>query len=148
MFVSIGDPVSGGFVESLARPGGNATGFSTEEYGTSGKKVELLNEVVPSLRRAAVLRDAANPSGNGQLGAILAVAPSLGIEITPVGVRDAGEIERGVTAFARVANGGLIITSGLLTAIYRDLIVALAARHRLPAAYSARYFVDAGPSSS
>jgi ABC-type uncharacterized transport system substrate-binding protein len=144
VFVSISDPVSGGFVESLARPGGNATGFGTEEYGMSGKRVELLKHIAPSLTRAAVLRDPANPGGSGQLGAILAVAPALGVEVTPVGVRDAGEIERGVTAFARSANGGLVITSGILTAIHRELIVALAARHRLPAVYPGRYHVDGG----
>jgi ABC-type uncharacterized transport system substrate-binding protein len=144
VFVSISDPVSGGFVESLARPGGNATGFSTEEYGMSGKRLELLKEAAPHMRRAAVLRDTVNPSGSGQLGAILAVAPALGVEVAPIGVRDAGEVERGVTAFARSANGGLVITSGILTATHRDLIIALAARHRLPAVYSGRYFIDAG----
>jgi ABC-type uncharacterized transport system substrate-binding protein len=144
VFVSISDPVSSGFVESLARPGGNATGFDTEQYGMSGKRLELLKEAAPHLRRAAVLRDTANPSGSGQLGAVLAVAPSLGVEVAPIGVRDAGEVERGVTTFARTANGGLVITSGILTAIHRDLIIALAARHRLPAVYSGRYFVDGG----
>ena len=144
VFVSITDPVSGGFVESLARPGANATGFSLEEYGMSGKRLELLKAVAPRLVRAAVLRDPANPSGSGQLGAILAMAPSLGVEVVPVGVRDAGEIERAVTAFARSANGGLVITSGLLTTIHRDLIVMLAARYRLPAVYSERIFVAAG----
>jgi putative ABC transport system substrate-binding protein len=144
VFVSTTDPVSGGFVETLARPGANATGFSIEEYGMSGKRLELLKAVAPRVTRAAVLRDPANPGGTGQLGAILAVAPSLGVEVVPVGARDAGEIERGVAAFARSANGGLIITNGLLTAIHRDLIVTLAARHRLPAVYSAREFVNAG----
>ena len=144
VFVSITDPVSGGFVESLARPGANATGFSLEEYGMSGKRLELLKAVAPRLVRAAVLRDPANPSGSGQLGAILAMAPSLGVEVVPVGVRDAGEIERAVTAFARSANGGLVITSGLLTTIHRDLIVMFAARYRLPAVYSERFFVAVG----
>jgi putative ABC transport system substrate-binding protein len=148
VFVSITDPVSGGFVESLARPGANATGFSIEEYGMSGKRLELLKTVAPRLVRAAVLRDPANPSGSGQLGAILAMAPSLGVEVVPVGVRDAGEIERAVTAFARSANGGLVIASGLLTTIHRDLIVMLAARYRLPAVYSQRSFVAAGGLSS
>jgi putative ABC transport system substrate-binding protein len=144
VFVSISDPVSGGFVESLARPAGNATGFSTEEYGMGGKRLELLRQIAPRLTRAAVLRDAANPGGSGQLDAILAVAPALGMEVTPIGVREADEIERGVTAFARSANGGLVVTSGILTAIHRELIVALAARHRLPAVYPGRYQVDSG----
>ena len=144
VFVTISDPVSGGFVESLARPGGNATGFSLLEYGMSGKWLELLKEVAPRVTRAAVLRDPANPSGTGQLGAIMAVAPPLGVELTPVGVREAGEIERAVTAFARSSNGGLIITSSILTAVHRDLIIALAARHKLPAVYSERHFVANG----
>jgi putative tryptophan/tyrosine transport system substrate-binding protein len=144
VFVSISDPVSGGFVESLGWPGGNATGFGTEEYGISGKRLELLKQIVPGLTRAAALRDPANPGGSGQLGAILAVAPALGVEVTPIGVREVGEIERGITAFARSANGGLVITSGILTAIHRELIVALAARHRLPAVYPGRYHVDSG----
>jgi ABC-type uncharacterized transport system substrate-binding protein len=144
VFVSISDPVAGGFVESLARPGGSATGFSTEEYGMSGKRVELLKEIAPRVTRAAVLRDPANPSGTGQLGAALAVAPSFGVELTPLGVRDASEIERGVFAFAQLPNGGLLVTSGILTAVHRELIIALAARHRLPAVYANRYFVSGG----
>jgi putative ABC transport system substrate-binding protein len=112
VFLSIDDPLSGGFVESLAHPGGNATGFSLSEYGMSGKWLELLKEIAPWVTRAAVLRDPANPSGPGQLGAILAVAPSLGVEVTPLGVRDAGEVERGIITFARSKNGGLIVTSG------------------------------------
>jgi putative tryptophan/tyrosine transport system substrate-binding protein len=144
VFVSISDPVGGGFVESLARPGGNATGFSTEEYGMSGKRLELLKEIAPRVMRAAVLRDPANPSGTGQLGATLAVAPSFGVELTPIGVRDAGEIERGLSGFAHLPNGGLIVTSGILTAIHRELIITLAARHRLPAVYANRYFVSSG----
>jgi putative ABC transport system substrate-binding protein len=144
VFVTITDPVSGGFVESLARPGGNATGFSLLEYGMSGKWLELLKEVAPRVTRAAVLRDPANPSGTGQLGAIMAVAPPLGVELTPVGVREAGEIERAITAFTRFPNGGLIITSSILTEVHRDLIIALAARHKLPAVYSERHFVANG----
>jgi putative ABC transport system substrate-binding protein len=144
VFVSIADPVSGGFVESLARPGGNATGFSTEEYSISSKRLELLRDVAPRLKRVAVLRDQTNPGGSGQLGAILGVAPALGIEVTPVGVRDAGEIERGITAFARSGDGGLVVTTGLLAAIHRNLIVDLAARYRLPAVYGGRHFADAG----
>jgi putative ABC transport system substrate-binding protein len=144
VFVTISDPVSGGFVESLARPGGNATGFSLLEYGMSGKWLELLKEVAPRVTRAAVLRDPANPSGTGQLGAIMAVAPPLGVELTPVGVREAGEIERAITAFTRFPNGGLIITSSILTEVHRDLIIGLAARHKLPAVYSERHFVANG----
>jgi putative ABC transport system substrate-binding protein len=144
VFVTITDPVSGGFVESLARPGGNATGFSLLEYGMSGKWLELLKEVAPRVTRAAVLRDPANPSGTGQLGAIMAVAPPLGVELTPVGVREAGEIERAITAFTRFPNGGLIITSSILTEVHRDLIIGLAARHKLPAVYSERHFVANG----
>jgi putative ABC transport system substrate-binding protein len=144
VFASVADPVSGGFVESLARPGGITTGFATEEYGISAKRLQLLMEVAPHVRRVAVLRDPGNPGGSGQLGAILGVAPSLRVEIVPVGVRDAGEIERGIAGFARVEGGGLVTTSGLLTAIQRELIAVLAAKHRLPAVYPARYHVDVG----
>ena len=144
VFVTITDPVSGGFVESLARPGGNATGFSLLEYGMSGKWLELLKEVAPRVTRAAVLRDPANPSGTEQLGAIMAVAPPLGVELTPVGVREAGEIERAITAFTRFSNGGLIITSSILTEVHRDLLITLAARHKLPAVYYRRLFVAGG----
>jgi putative ABC transport system substrate-binding protein len=144
VFVTITDPVSGGFVDSLARPGGNATGFSLLEYGMSGKWLELLKEVAPRVTRAAVLRDPANPSGTGQLRAIMAVAPPLGVELTPVGVREAGEIERAITAFTRFPNRGLIITSSILTEVHRDLIIGLAARHKLPAVYSERHFVANG----
>jgi len=144
VFVSISDPVSGGFVETLAKPGGNATGFSTEEYGIAGKRIEVLKEIAPNLKRAAVLRDVTNPGGSGQLGAILAVAPSLGLEVAPIGVRDAGEIERGITAFARSTNSGLVTTSGILTAIHRNLIIGWAARYGLPAVYSGLYHVEGG----
>jgi putative tryptophan/tyrosine transport system substrate-binding protein len=144
VFVTISDPVGAGYVDSLARPGGNATGFSLLEYTMSGTWLGLLREVAPRVTRAAVLRDPANPGGIGQLGAIMAVAQPLGVELTPVGVREAGEIERAVTAFARSSNGGLIITSSILTEVHRDLIIALAARHRLPAVYSERNFVTGG----
>ncbi len=107
---TVTDPVGAGFVESLARPGGNITGFMLFEYGLSGKWLELLKQIAPGVTRVAVLRDPANPAGNAQFGAIQAVAPSLGVELSPVNVRDAGEIERAVTAFARCANGGLIVT--------------------------------------
>jgi putative ABC transport system substrate-binding protein len=144
VFVSIADPVSGGFVESLARPGGNATGFGGSEYSIGSKLLEMLKDIVPQLKRAVVLRDQTNPGGSGQLGAILGVAPSLGVEVTPVGVRDTGEIERGITAFARSGEGGLVVTGGLLTLVHRNVIVDLAARYRLPAVYGGRPFADAG----
>ena len=140
----VADPVGAGFVDSLARPGGNATGFITFEYGLSGKWLELLKEIAPGVTRAAVLRDPAIAAGIGQFGAIQAVAPSLGVEVSPVNVRDAGEIERAVAAFARASNGGLIVTASALAVVHRDLIITLAARHKLPAVYSDRYFVTAG----
>jgi putative ABC transport system substrate-binding protein len=132
VFASVADPVGAGFVASLARPGGNATGFMLLEYGVSAKWLELLKEIAPNVTRAAVIRDTTLASGSGQLGAIQAVAPSFGVELTPVGVRDAGEIERGVVAFARSANGGLIVTASNVATLHRDLIVTLAARHRSP----------------
>ena len=130
VFVIVIDPVAAGLVDSLARPGGNTTGFTLFEYGLSGKWLELLKEIAPRVTRAAVLRDPAIPSGTGQFGAIQAVAPSFGVELTPVGVRGAGEIERGITAFARGSNGGLIVTASALAFVNRDLIVTLAARHQ------------------
>jgi putative ABC transport system substrate-binding protein len=144
VFVVVVDPVGAGFVASLARPGGNATGFTTYEYGLSGKWLELLKQIAPSMTRAAVLRDPAVASGIGQFATVQAVAPSLGVELSPVDARDAPEIERAVTAFARSGNGGLIVTPSPVTTRHRDLIVTLAARHRLPAVYAWRYFVTAG----
>jgi putative ABC transport system substrate-binding protein len=144
VFTQTPDPVGAGFVASLARPGGNATGFSAFEYGMSGKWLELLKEIAPGVTRAAVIRDSASPAGTGQLGAIQAVAPSFGVELSPVDVRDAGEIERAVAAFARSGNGGMIVTGSGLAFIHRDLIVTLAARHKLPAVYFERLFVAAG----
>jgi len=144
VFAVVIDPVGAGFVDSLARPGGNATGFTIFEYGMSGTWLELLKEIVPSMTRAAVLRDPAIASGIGQFGAVQAVAPSLGVELSPVDVRNADEIERAVTAFARSGNGGLIVTGSPLMQRHRDLIVALAARYRLPAVYSYRFFVTVG----
>jgi putative ABC transport system substrate-binding protein len=144
VFVQVPDPVGAGFVESLARPGGNATGFTIYEYGISGKWLELLKEIAPSVTRVAVLRDPAIAAGAGQLRAIQSVAPSLGVELRPLGVRDAGEIERSVTAFARSSNGGLIVTGSTLALVHRDLITTLAARHRLPAVYNSRYFATVG----
>ena len=125
-------------------PGGNATGFTLFEYGISGKWLELLKEIAPRVTRAAVLRDPVIAQGSGQLGAIQSAAPSFGVELRPVDVRDAGEIERAVTAFARGSNGGLIVTGSGLAIVHRDLIVTLAALHKLPAVYPARLFVTGG----
>ena len=144
VFTMTPDPVGAGFVESLARPGGNVTGFTNFEYGIGGKWLELLKEIAPRVTRAAFLRDPAIPAGIGQFGAIQAVAPSFGIELRPVDVRDASEIERAVSAFARSSNDGLIVSSNALALLHRNLIVALAARHRLPAVYPFRFFVPAG----
>ena len=144
VFTNVPDPVGAGFVESLARPGGNVTGFMGFEYGMSGKWLELLKEVAPGVTRVAVLRDPALPAGIGQLGAIQAAAPSLRIEVSAVNVRDTSEIEHAIAAFARTANGGLIVTQSALATIHRELIVTLAARHRLPAVYNNRNFVTAG----
>ena len=143
VFPVISDPVGSGFVESLARPGGNVTGFTTFEYGLSAKWLELLKEIAPGVTRAAVLRDAANPAGIGQFGAIQSVAPSLGVEVSPINLRDAAEIERAVTAFSRSASGGVIVTASALSVIHRDLIIRLAAHHRLPVVYFERFFVTA-----
>jgi putative tryptophan/tyrosine transport system substrate-binding protein len=144
VFVNLIDPVSGGFVESLARPGGNATGFLLFEYGISGKWLELLKEIAPRVTRVAVLRDPTQGTGTGQLGAIQSAASQLGVEFRPVGVRDAREIERGITDFARGSNGGLIVTAGTQARDHRELIIGLAAQHRLPAVYFNRLFVEAG----
>ena len=144
VFAQVPDPVGAGFVTSLARPGGNATGFLTFEYGLSGKWLELLTQIAPGVTRAAVIRDPAQSAGIGQWGAIQAVAPSVRMLVSPVNVSDAGEIERDVAAFARGSNGGLIVTSSPSAGLHRDLIVTLAARHRLPAVYYQRVFVAAG----
>ncbi len=144
VFVIVPDPVGAGFVERLARPGGNATGFLMFEYGITAKWVELLKQIAPGVNRVAVIRDPAISAGIGQFGAIQAVAPSVGVEVSPVNVRDAGEIERAVTAFAANPNGGLLVTASALAVIHRDLIVTLAAKHRLPAVYFDRFFVVAG----
>ena len=138
------DPVSSGFVDSLSRPGGNATGFVQFEYSLSGNWLELLKEIAPQVARVAVLRDPTVHSGSGQLGSIQTVAPSFGVELRPVDVRDAGEIERAVTAFARSPNGGLIVTGSGPSIVHRDLIITLAARHRLPAVYFDHSMVAAG----
>ena len=144
VFVQATDPVGGGMVASLARPGGNATGFSQSEFGISAKWLELLKQIAPQVTRAAVLRDAANPAGIGQLAAIQAVAPASGVELFPVNVRDTNEIKDAITPFARQANGGLIVVTGGLARRNRELIIALAAQHRLPAIYPLRAFVVQG----
>jgi putative ABC transport system substrate-binding protein len=144
VFVHVPDPVGAGFVDSLARPGGNATGFLLFEYGLSGKWLELLKQIAPGVTRAAIIRDSTMASGIGQFAAIQSVAPSLGVEVNPVNVRDAGEIERAVAAFARASNGGLIVTAGPLSYVHRDLIVKLAAQHKVPAIYFERSFGTVG----
>ena len=144
VFPVVGDPIGAGFVDSLARPGGNDTGFMNFEYSIGGKWLELLKEIAPGVTRVAVLRYAATPSGVGQFGIIQSVAPSLRVEVTPVNMRDAPEIERAVAAFARAPNGGLIVTASPLAQRHRDLIVTLAARHKLPAVYFDRVFAAAG----
>jgi putative ABC transport system substrate-binding protein len=144
VFALVIDPVGAGFIDSLARPGGNATGFTVFEYGVSGKWLELLKQLAPNLTRAAVLRDPTIASGIGQFAAVQAVAPSLGVDLSSVDVRDAAEIERAITTFARSSNGGLIVTASALATSHRDLIIALADRLRLPAVYPYRRFVDDG----
>ena len=144
VFAIVPDPVGSGFVDSLSQPGGNATGFMQFEYGLSGKWLELLKEIAPSLTRVIVLWDPAITAGIGQFTIIQSVATSAGIDLRPVNLRDAGEIERAISAFARSQNGGLIVTTSALSTVHRDLIIALAARHKLPAVYFQRFFVTAG----
>ena len=144
VFVSVPDPVGSGFVESLAQPGGNATGFIMFEYGLSAKWLELLKEIAPSVTRAAVLRDPAIVAGIGQFAVIQSAASSVGVDVSAINMHDGAEIERAVTAFARRPNGGLILTASALAAIHRDLVVSLAARYKLPAVYITRYFVAGG----
>ena len=144
VFVNVPDPVGAGFVASLARPGSNATGFTVYEYGISGKWLELLKQVAPGVARVAVLRDPANPSGMGQWGVIQAVSPSFGVELRPVDNRNADEIERGITTFAQEPNGGMIVVANAFSVVHRDLIIRLAARHRLPAVYPYRFFCIGG----
>ena len=144
VFTQTPDPVAAGFVESLARPGRNATGFAQVEYGSGAKWLELLKEVAPQVTRAAVLRDPAIPEGIGQFAVIQSAAPSLRVEVSPIDIRDAGEVERAVTAFARTRNGGLIVTSSGLANVHRALIIELAARHSLPAVYPNGLFVGSG----
>jgi putative tryptophan/tyrosine transport system substrate-binding protein len=144
VFTGVSDPVGGGLVASLARPGGNVTGFTAFEYSMSAKWLELLKEVAPAVKRVAVLRDASIPQGIGQFGAVQSLGPSLGVEVSPLNVRDAVEIERDITAFARGSNGGLIITGSGLAIVHRELIITLAARYKLPAIYFERFFVAGG----
>jgi putative ABC transport system substrate-binding protein len=144
VFVQVSDPVGAGFVASLARPGGNITGFTIFEYGFSTKWLELLKEIAPGVTRAAVLRDPSNPSGTGQFGAIQTMAPSLRVDLSPVDMRDASGIEPVIVAFARGSNGGMIVLPGSLTITHRAQIIALAARHRLPTVYPFRYYPAAG----
>jgi len=148
VFVHVPDPVGAGFVDSMAQPGGNATGFINFEYGISGKWLELLKQIAPGVTRAAVIRDAAITAGIGQWGAIQSAAPSLGMEVSPVNVRDAGEIERAITTFARPPNGGLIVTASALATVHRNLIITLVARYKLPTVCSERTFVNSGGLSS
>jgi putative tryptophan/tyrosine transport system substrate-binding protein len=145
VFVNVVDPVGAGFVDNLSRPGGNATGFTLFEYGTSGKGLELLKEIAPHMTRAAVVRDPSVAAGSGQLGAIQSVAPSFGVELIPVGARDVDEFERAIAAFARSPNGGMIVTSSAWSVTHRDLIIRLAALHKLPAIhFQPRFVTDGG----
>ena len=144
VFVSVPDPVGAGYADSLARPGGNATGFTTFEYSLSGKWLELLNEIAPGVKRAAVIRDPAISAGLGQFGAIQSTASSLGVEVTAVNLRDTTDLERAIAEFARSTNGGLIVTASALAMAHRNLIVTLAARHKLPAIYNGRAFATGG----
>jgi ABC-type uncharacterized transport system substrate-binding protein len=144
VFVNVADPVGAGYAESLARPGGNATGFMAFEYSLSGKWLELLKQIAPAVARAGVLRNAGISSGVGQFAVIQSVAPSIGIDVSPISVGDAGEIERGIAAFARAANSGLIVTASAATVFHRDLIIALAARYKLPTVYPRRLYVTGG----
>jgi putative tryptophan/tyrosine transport system substrate-binding protein len=144
VFALVADPVAAGFVDSLSRPGGNINGFMNFEYGISGKWLELLKEIAPGVKRVAVIRELTSPSGLGQLGALQGAAPAFGVEVIPIGTRDAGEIERGIGAFARGPNGGLIVPGGVAGTVYREPIIMLAARHRLPTVYSDPVSVTGG----
>jgi putative tryptophan/tyrosine transport system substrate-binding protein len=144
VFTIVADPVGGGYVGSLAQPGGNATGFMMFEYSLSGKWLELLKEVAPGLRRAAVLRESRLPAGIGQFAVIQAVAPSLGVDVRAIGLQDPAEIERAIAAFAQAPDGGLIVTAGPSSVVHRELIIRLAAQHKLPAIYIERFFAAAG----
>jgi putative tryptophan/tyrosine transport system substrate-binding protein len=144
VFVVVPDPIGAGYADSLARPGGNATGFGQFEYGIGAKWLELLKELSPKLKRAGIIRDPTITAGPGQFGAIQSVAPSLGVEISPLNVRDASEIERVITTLARTENSGLIVTGSALAVVHRKLIISLAAKYKLPATYPADYYVKEG----
>ena len=144
VFTILGDPVGSGLVDSLAHPGGNVTGFTTFEFNLSGKWLELLKQVAPHVTRVAVLRDAAAQTGIGQFGAIQAVAPALGVEVSPIGTRDPGEMERGIAGFVRSPNDGLVVTGSALAVVHRSSIITLASRHKLPAVYFQRLFAASG----
>jgi len=144
VFTVVSDPVGAGFVDSLAKPGGNVTGFMLSEYSLNAKLLELLKQIEPSVKRAAVLRDSLNPAGMAQFATIQAVASSVGVEVSPINVRDASEIERAVAAFARSTNGGLVVTGSASATTHRELIIALAAQHKLPAVYASRFNVTLG----
>jgi putative ABC transport system substrate-binding protein len=144
VFPIANDPVGGGLVESLAHPGGNVTGFMNVEYSMAGKWLELLKEIAPGITRAAVLRDTTIGTGTSMFAAISAAAPTLRVEVTPINMRDAGEIERGIAAFARTSNGGLIVVGGAASLMHRNLLIRLAARYKLPGVFSSRLFVAAG----
>jgi putative ABC transport system substrate-binding protein len=144
VFVIVPDPVGGGFVDNLAHPGGNATGFMQFEYGLSGKWLELLKQIAPGVTRAAIMRDPTSPTGTGQFGAIQSVAPALGVEVSPMGIADAAEIERAIATFARNPNSGLIVTGSAFAQLHRELIIMLTARYKLPAVYFDRDFVARG----
>jgi ABC-type uncharacterized transport system substrate-binding protein len=144
IFLLVLDPVGAGYVQSLAHPGGNVTGFTNFEYGMSGKWLELVKQIMPDLMRASVLRDPGATSGTAQFAAIQAVAPFLKVDLTPLGLGDVGEIERDIAKFASGTNGGLIVLPGALAVVHRELIITLAARHRLPAIYPYRYFITSG----
>ena len=144
VFAIVPDPVGAGYVASLARPGRNATGFASFEFGIGAKWLELLKQLIPALTRVAVIRDPSITAGLGQWGAIQATAPSFGVELTPISLSDTAELENDIASFARSSNGGLIVTGSGLAVVHRDLIVKLAARYKLPAVYYERYFIAAG----
>jgi putative ABC transport system substrate-binding protein len=144
VFTLVADPVGAGFIESLAHPGGNVTGVTNFDYAMSGKWLELLKEIAPRVKRAAILRETAIAAGPGQFGAIETMAPALGVDVHPIDVRDAGEIERNIMAFAKTSDGGLIVTGSPAATVHRDLIIGLAARHRLPAVYNSGFYASSG----
>ena len=144
VFVQVADAVGGGFVQSLSRPGGNATGFTNFDFNFSTKWLELLRQVAPGVARVAVLEDPRNPSGAGQVGAIRTAAASVSVDVVPISIADPGEMERGINAFASAPNGGLIVTPSGVAIVRRDLVISLAQRHALPAIYPFRYFAEGG----